>query len=312
MSNFFSSFFLITEVLLQPRVIYSLGDDVSRFSQRMGFSPAKVVQIDSMDSELRIGLWNALQCCYWDIVPSETLDFFAKVVWFDYFKLPIDKCPDFYVRFLDNSLSERCAYMKCREYFLSSDTKWWEIYDFVEFTLKNIEIDENDLRDNINFFNNVLERENSGYRFVGIQLLAVSDENEIKIIEDIREEENNNVSTHLKSALSMLADRKNPDYRNSIKESISAVESLCCYLSGKSKIKFSDALTEIDKKSSFHPSLRKAFLNLYGYTSDNGGIRHALTDKSIHPSYADAKFMLVTCSAFCNFLKAKKAESDQL
>jgi hypothetical protein len=34
------------------------------------------------------------------------------------------------------------------------------------------------------------------------------------------------VSEHLNTAIGFLSDRKNPHYRNSIKESISAVESL--------------------------------------------------------------------------------------
>ena len=57
-----------------------------------------------------------------------------------------------------------------------------------------------------------------------------------------------------------------------------------------------------------HPALEKAFSNLYGYTSDAGGIRHALTDESFLPTYADAKFMLVACSAFVNFLWIKVSE----
>lgn len=113
------------------------------------------------------------------------------------------------------------------------------------------------------------------------------------------------MTTHLQSALSLLADRRSPDYRNSIKESISAVESLCRTLARDDKTKFSDALKELDNKCYFHPALKQAFLQLYG---DSGGIRHALTNDSEHPLYADARFMLVTCSAFCNFLQTKVTE----
>jgi hypothetical protein len=69
--------------------------------------------------------------------------------------------------------------------------------------------------------------------------------------------------------------------------------------------KFSDALTAIEKKIQLHGSLKKAFMALYGYTSDAGGIRHALSDEDVTPTFEDAKFMLVTCSAFINYLKAK-------
>ena len=57
-----------------------------------------------------------------------------------------------------------------------------------------------------------------------------------------------------------------------------------------------------------HPALEQALIKQYGYTSNEGGIRHALSDNSLAPSYADAKFMLVSCSAFINYALAKAAE----
>lgn len=48
-----------------------------------------------------------------------------------------------------------------------------------------------------------------------------------------------------------------------------------------------------------------AFAALYGYTSDSGGIRHSLLEDDISVSFEDAKFMLVSCSAFINYLKIK-------
>jgi hypothetical protein len=43
---------------------------------------------------------------------------------------------------------------------------------------------------------------------------------------------------------------------------------------------------------------------MYGYTSDAEGIRHALLEEPTLEQ-ADAIFMLVTCSAFVNYLRAK-------
>ena len=50
--------------------------------------------------------------------------------------------------------------------------------------------------------------------------------------------------------------------------------------------------------------MESAFTSLYGYTSDEGGIRHGSIDVSNTPS-EDAKFMLVSCSAFVNYLIEK-------
>jgi hypothetical protein len=98
----------------------------------------------------------------------------------------------------------------------------------------------------------------------------------------------------------LFSDRKSPDFRNSIKESISAVETLVKIATESDK----GTLGELIKKLGVHGALEKAFSNLYGYTSDEGGIRHSLMDEP-NPAFDDAKFMLVVCSAFVNFVQSK-------
>jgi hypothetical protein len=106
----------------------------------------------------------------------------------------------------------------------------------------------------------------------------------------------------------MLSDRKNPDYRNSIKESISAVEAACQAVSRKTNATLSDCIKALKEQKPLHPALEQALIKLYAYTSDEGGIRHALSDADATPSHADAKFMLVGCAAFVNYLWTKATE----
>ena len=47
---------------------------------------------------------------------------------------------------------------------------------------------------------------------------------------------------------------------------------------------------------------------MYGYTSDADGIRHAMTEAS-DLTYSDAKYMLVTCTAFVNYVVGRAAET---
>ncbi|MCD6238197.1 MAG: hypothetical protein J7K51_02530, partial [Thermotogae bacterium] len=116
------------------------------------------------------------------------------------------------------------------------------------------------------------------------------------------------VNTHLKRALDLLANRKSPDYRNSIKEAISAVEAICNLITKEKKATLGQALKRIEDKVSLHPALKNAFSNLYGYTSDAEGIRHALLNEP-NLSFEDAKFMLVSCSAFVNYLISKASKA---
>lgn len=48
-------------------------------------------------------------------------------------------------------------------------------------------------------------------------------------------------------------------------------------------------------------ALKDGFLKIYGYSSDADGIRHAMSDVPTLTE-SDARFMLVSCSAFANFL----------
>jgi hypothetical protein len=112
----------------------------------------------------------------------------------------------------------------------------------------------------------------------------------------------------LYQALTHLSNRQSPDYRNSIKESISAVESLCCIIAKDDKATLSGALKAIGKTTELHPALKEAFQKLYGYTSDADGIRHKMMEEP-NLDFEDAKFMRVSCSGFVNYLivKASKA-----
>jgi hypothetical protein len=159
--------------------------------------------------------------------------------------------------------------------------------------------------------NYILERERSGYRFVGSQLTPITNEQELSAIQNALElpRELNPVRQHIKAALERFSDRKNPDYRNSIKESISAVEAVCKIVTGLDNAMLPEALKRLEEKGiSLHAALKKSFISLYGYTSDADGIRHALLEESSLDS-DDAKVMLVSCSAFVNYLAAKASKA---
>ncbi|UKL35844.1 hypothetical protein L7G49_16675, partial [Klebsiella pneumoniae] len=86
------------------------------------------------------------------------------------------------------------------------------------------------------------------------------------------------------------------------------IESLCKKISGNEKGTLGDCLKTIEDKGHIHPAMKRAFQQLYGYTSDQGGIRHALTDDSEEPTLEEARYMLVICSAFSNYLVSKMAD----
>ena len=52
--------------------------------------------------------------------------------------------------------------------------------------------------------------------------------------------------------------------------------------------------------------MRRGFSAIYGYTSDEGGIRHAMLDEP-NIDVSDAKFFFVMCASFINYLRSKSS-----
>jgi len=277
------------------------------FSSRKGFTPVKdKIQKDTMDDALRYGLWNALHLHIWQkneynhysrTLESSILNNLFQHYWHNLFKRPLDNLSGYF----DD------AHKIVRDYFFKCE--WYEVYDFVEFTAQNCP--EILVEGYIDFCNHIFEKELSAYRFIDSQLTDITSEEEIESIESAIKSGSkySGVDNHLKTALGFLSDRKSPNYRNSVKESISAVESLSKVISGDPKATLGAAIKIIEKNNELHPAFKKALSNLYGYTNDAGGIRHALLEES-NISYSDAKFMLVSCSAFINYMLGKISEKS--
>jgi hypothetical protein len=103
---------------------------------------------------------------------------------------------------------------------------------------------------------------------------------------------------HLKAAASELSAGH---FADSVRESISAVESVVRVLEPDGD--FSKALAKLETKTNIHGALKKGFLSIYGFTSDEQGVRHALLDKDApNVDEADALFMIGACSAFVSYL----------
>lgn len=158
--------------------------------------------------------------------------------------------------------------------------------------------------------NDEFARLHYAYRIVSLQIVEITSSIEIEAVEAVINEGKDSVSTHIKAALQHYSDKINPNYRNSIKESISAVEVICREITGKDTL--GAALNELEKKGiAFNSQLKTGFNNLYNYTNNKDtGIRHALMDDSNIPEQKEALFMLVSCSAFINYLRAIKTKID--
>ena len=108
---------------------------------------------------------------------------------------------------------------------------------------------------------------------------------------------------HLRNASACI---NQGDWAESVKESIHAVESVASTIDPKASQTLGPALASIEKHGALHPALKSAFNKLYGYTSDEQGIRHALRDQAeADVGMDEAVFMLGACASFASYLWRK-------
>lgn len=288
-----------------------MSDRKMSFSERMGIVSLKVVQKDSMDIALKNKLWNVmLETFFEEFTKSfDKLVFYIyesdfyniiKFIWTDYFNKPIDEIPDRPQEFIQY----------CR-FILLEESKWHQFYDFIQFLLTFIQ-----WKRKVEFIKRInisLEKENSAYRIVGNEVTLLTDEVEINELEEGLNKSQgkfNGVHTHLRTALQLLSDRQNPNYRKSIDESIMAVESICVLICNDPNATLGKALNKIERNGiiEINGTLKGAYSKIYGYTSSDDGIRHALI-KETNLDYEDAKYMLVSCTSFINYLIVKAEKS---
>jgi len=204
-----------------------------------------------------------------------------------------------------SSLANGQTILKKLEEHLLNFASWYDVYDFIEF---HISLLEGEIRvRRIQQYNTLLEEEKSGYRVVNGEIAPITNKGEIEAIAQASNTEFTPVNEHMKKALSLYADIKSPDYENSIKESISAVEAMCCIITGMDgrDATLGNAITKLQEKGVIiHQFMIDAYKKLYNYTSNETGIRHGGIEFNNAPA-EDAKYMLVSCSAFVNYLIEK-------
>lgn len=98
---------------------------------------------------------------------------------------------------------------------------------------------------------------------------------------------------------------RNADWPGCVRESIHAVEAMALRLAPGTDA-LGPALRELERRGHLHGGLKSAFSSLYGYSSDEKGVRHSLVFKDeAQVDEADALFMLGSCASFVSYLLAR-------
>lgn len=279
------------------------------FSEKYGYKEEKTIQYESISKQLRYRIWNLF---YQLEIKGGGLSSKRIGLALNGEQTIEEKILDRFGLLINHASKGKTAEEQLKEYVVQF-FRWYEVYDFIDIHLSYLEEDERDIR--IRQYNELLEQEKAGYRIVSGEIAPITNETEIATIEQSADTAFQSVNQHIQKALSLYADIQSPDYENSIKESISAVEAICCIITGLSGANASlgKVIKKLkDKGVHIHSAMEQAFSSLYGYTSDEDGIRHGGIDFQNAPA-EDAKYMLVSCSAFVNYLieKYEKVQMDE-
>ena len=278
------------------------------FSERTGDAEAKPLQVKKLDSAVRNRLWNTVLRKFGDghsfgqrshlYLP----DHFAETVWADFLAKPIDEFNG------DTSFVQKLIVHENEESFL--------VFEFLEFILDNWKsLDAQAGREDsgskksrfIKECNASLAKENAGYRVVGDLVTPMLSDLDVQTVSTAIYGKFGLAGGHIKKALASFSNRENPDYENSMRESITAVEDISLEITNQKKVKMTmDYLVRNGMK--LHPAFVEAIVRLYGFASDD--FRHARYHEPLNIDQNTARFMLVTCSAFVNYIAAEHPDTE--
>lgn len=280
------------------------------FSERYGYTkPSDIIIREEITPEIR----NAICSCF-DKLPErfQTLDlYYGDNPYYDMEKY----LWTYFLNQRENEFRHGNSYHIVATAFIEDENNpWYKKLDLLEVTINylystNIEYDRNHIvvKAFVAHLNFEFERLNFAYRIVDQKVVEITSQVEIQSIEQALHDSENNIQMHLGKALDLYSKRPTADYSNSIKESISAVEAYCRQKTGENTL--GKALKKLEANKIIIPNILKdAFEKLYAYTNQpETGIRHALMEKqeTYIPKAEEALFMLVSCSAFINYLNNK-------
>ena len=131
-----------------------------------------------------------------------------------------------------------------------------------------------------------------------------------RAVDTLRQAQMDGPTTHLRKA---AEDMNGGRYAESVGNSIHAVESVARLIDPKAAKTLGPALKSLkDGGVLNHEALAKAFSALYGYSSNEQGIRHALLDRSeANVGLDEAMFMYGACASFAAYLVNKHRQISE-
>ena len=279
------------------------------FAQREGKAPLpEVMELEHVPQSFRQHVWLYIDQEIKDLAGSGIDDYYetyqncgiSQIIWlyrFEVNQTPHDEIPH------DRPSDDRAF---ARESVLFG--KYHEVITFVEYILRHKEcsadlykgIQQAFARTPIAYSVEVIDR----IPTIVPRVNRESGEATRQAIETISVSIMDGAATHLRQAAQHINSGQYPD---AVADSIHAVESVACTIDPRENKTLGPALDSLGNAGLLqHPALKEAFKKLYGYTSDEEGIRHALVFKrAADVGLAEAILIFSVCASFAAYLIQK-------
>jgi len=260
------------------------------FSERHGHAQyPPPLQLDELDERTRTTLYNYI---YRSFLNNATPPIDLEGIWMGFLSR---YGHDYHPKSLANVLLQ----------FVETEP-YNRVFDLIEYLMGRTQEVTHNYAGHAGVVNKVLALNRVGYRLnVGEALIVpIVDPVEIASIEAASTTEADEVREHMGRAIRLFADRDNPQFAKSISESMLAAEAAANRFAGVSHKPLGDAVDALRKQGKLHGALAEGWKKLYGYSSQDGGIRHAMSPEMANPTQEFAQYFLITCSAFVNLCAA--------
>lgn len=268
------------------------------FGQRQGIEPMpSQLSLRALSPQLSALLWNAIHKSYMDHVKIRSGTASLRYLLSPWTTL----IRDYWIRRMFRNADEIGDWswgLKLVKSIVTSESHL-VVFNFVQFLLERDDV-PNGLSGAIQV---ALHESHAAYRVIDRLLVPVASDEQAHAVQialaTIATSPAKGATTHLRKAAGHLTQGR---WSDSVRESISAVEGIAKSIEPTAET-LGPALVKLKASISLNPALASAFSKLYGYSSDEKGIRHALVfDGQPTVTERDALFMFGSCASFVAFL----------
>lgn len=283
------------------------------FSQRYGYEKPIPIRLEEISDDLRRKIWdvvsglftrgrhiNAYNAYKVEYFAGREGEFFKRVLG-EFLKKPRDK------------ISTICSRVEALFKETIWEGKFNRVLEFIEIIVNDPYIGIEFIEEIENLFEQYaayrLGKSQRPYEFFPCASKEQCDSVQ-QALETIHRSGMVGAAEHLRKASIHLNENQ---YGDAMVHSIHAVESVACQINLNANKALGPALDSLEEAGLLtHPALKEAFKKLYGYASDERGLRHSLLDTGTpNVGLDEALFMFGACASFVAYLVNKSQKIQQ-